>query len=219
MIGTNDVYFADASLANSSQEQAYHDTLMAAVTLWLTPPANKLIPNNNPACSGAGWSTDGSFPGAANGYGVYTTTAGAPFSCTYTSYGAPIFVWHLVDTSTGTASVKIDGTTCGTYSNTFPNYAGSHNGVFNTISALRCPVAAGTHTVTITLTAGAHVGFEGIGTPSSTPLAISAPPTMFAFGTLHQNNDSSSAATLFYAKVFENLAAQLSRQTATRSAF
>jgi hypothetical protein len=173
------------------------------------PPANKLIPNNNPACSGATWGFDGSFPGAANGYGVYTTTVGAPFTCTYTTYGAPIYLWHLVDGSTGTASVSIDGTSCGTYSNTFPNYAGSHNGVYNTIAALRCPVSAGTHTVTVSLTAGAHVGFEGLGTPPVAPLTTSAPPTLFAFGTLHQLNDSSAPATLFYAKLFENLAAQL----------
>ncbi len=44
MIGTNDVSFGDPTLTNATQEQAFHDTLMAALTLWLTPPRQQAHP-------------------------------------------------------------------------------------------------------------------------------------------------------------------------------
>lgn len=212
MIGTNDLNHEDTPTAtNTNHQQFYREALLADLSLWLTPPANKLFPYGNSACSGSGaWSFDGSFPGSQNGTGVYTTAIGQPFSCTYTTYGGAIYVWHLVDGTEGTATVAIDGKTCGTYTTTYPGFQPTGNGQNNTVAALRCPATAGTHTVSVTMTAGAaHIGFEGLGTPAASPLAATAPPRVYAFGPIHENNDYAATATFLYAKTFENVVAQM----------
>ena len=209
MIGTNDVLFEDSGTPNDPHRQAYRDLVLGAITLWLTPPANKLITGNNTACTSPGWGLDGSFPGSQNGLGLFTTTIGATASCTYTSYGDPIFLWHTVTQLTGSAAVTIDGSACGTYTTEYANYAGSHNQVYNTIAALRCPAAAGTHVVTVTMLSGQQIGFQGLGTATFAPVAVAAPSRMTVWGPLHYNNDASAANTFAYAKMLENLSTQL----------
>ena len=208
LIGTNDILFEDPAATNVTRQQIFRDTTMATISLWLTAPANKLIPTRDSTCSGASWIPDGSLPGAANGLGVFTTTVGAPFSCTYRSYGAPIYVWHLIDGGSGTGSVLIDGVSCGSFTTTYAGYTGSHNGFYNTVGALRCPVPAGSHTVSVTLAAGSHIGFEGLGTPPPVPLS-NAPPRMYTFGPLHHSNDDAALATDLYAALLRNLSARM----------
>ena len=210
MIGSNDGFLTDPAATNSSHEQVYRETLLAELSLWLTPPANKLFPWFNPACTNnGGWDFDGSFPGASNGLGVYTSTVGSLMTCSINSAGGAIYVWHLVDGAAGSASVTVDGAACGNFSSAYPGYDGSYNAQVNTVAALRCAVPAGKHQVTIMQTAGGHIGFEGLGTAPSGQLSLAAPPRMYTVGPLHQWSDQSATATMLYAKLMENVSAQL----------
>jgi len=206
MIGTNDIYFNDQAATNDVQEQIFHDALMSTLSVWLTLPANKLFPSYNPACVGANWWQDGSYPNAVNGASVYTNTVGSPFTCTYQTFGGPVYFWHALDTVQGSGTVTIDGSLCANFANSPAGFSASHNGVNSSIAAIRCPVAAGTHTVTVMMTGGSVIQFGGLGTPAAAPVTT---PRMYVWGPLREANDANATATNLYAKLSENLAAQM----------
>jgi lysophospholipase L1-like esterase len=199
LIGTND---ANVKGAGTYETGVFKGCLSAALS-WLTIPSTFKVTAQNAACvkTGSGWlnGPTGYFPSISK----YTTNQGDSVACTITTYGGPIEVWYLTedDWTNSTFSYSVTGGSSGS-ANSFTTPAVATQHVTNKgPQVLRLGnLAAGSHTVTLTLTsptgAGNNFLLMGIGTPS--PFSYWGAPEIFQGGVLRQQNDANAAATLAY---------------------
>lgn len=139
--------------------------------------------------------------------GTTSHTSGDTSSGTITTYGAPIYLWYLMNGSNGgTFTYQLDG---GTASATIPTQGNNaftfpiSNAKFS-LGAVRIPatgaLAAGSHTVKATVTSTTSVAntvtIEGIGTSPNKPFSPKAPMVVLG-GQIPQTTTYPASSTAF----------------------
>jgi lysophospholipase L1-like esterase len=140
MIGSNDIY----KYRTDPIKQAYFKKFMRHNLAWLSFP-NK-VRAQDMVKTGTWWNA------SVNSFGIATSSNAATATATVT--GTKVFIGHLMQDyvgTTGTASIEIDGVVVGTYSNN-ANGMTTHLAAGYALAACVFDVAAGTHTVKITVT-------------------------------------------------------------------
>ncbi|AFL86787.1 hypothetical protein Terro_0443 [Terriglobus roseus DSM 18391] len=165
MIGTN-----DANRYGVGTYEAVYNHCHQAVLTWLgTSRADKLLPGDA-ALTAAGGCTITPDP---QNFGGITCTAGTPGTITASAFrtnGSAIYVWYtLTDAASANSnlSVAIDGASPATASAHPQVPIATSNGSTQSVSVLRIPAGAGTHTVAIQ-TSG-DIAIQGIGTNRGGP--------------------------------------------------
>jgi hypothetical protein len=136
--------------------------------------------------------------------GTKSNTNGNTASATIVTTGAPIYVGYKVtDSNGGVATVSIDSTIVATLNATGQNGAAiltANAGTSSAIGLFRYPVAAGSHTILVTITSatsGSNVfSLEWIGTVGNT--SITGSPLVFAGGITPNGTGGTDVNALAY---------------------
>jgi len=188
LIGTNDAFVKGAG----PYESVFRSCHTASLA-WLAIPSSQKIAAQSCTQSGY-WEPDTTYlPGiAAKSY-----SPGAALSCSVASYGGPLYLWYRVtDSNAGVFTYSVDGgppQPVNSFSSTpIATWIGGVNGVF----VVRIPgLAAGTHTVLVTVTSSS-VSILAVG--SLNPQAEIGAPEVFAGGVIREQYDSIAASTAAY---------------------
>lgn len=159
MIGTNDTY-----VKGNGAYEANFNRCDRAVLTWLGLPALAKVQPGNAALQVSGGCAN---TRSAARYGVaYCASAGAIGHPAFVTYGAPIYLWLLIDDNAPAGAsmrLTVDGSTIDTYPVAPTPAIKTLNGATSSIALVRVPVAAGTHAITLTAS-GQGAGLLGIGT-------------------------------------------------------
>jgi hypothetical protein len=204
MIGTNEAH----GQGTGAYEAVFNLCQQAAIT-WLTIPSEyKVFGQNSSTVLTGTWSNDNTFQ---TGIGIESTTNGSAASFPLTTYGAPIYVWYrIIDGNGGVFTYQVDGGAATTVIASTSPPINTSNGGNQGVGLVRITgVAAGSHTILVTVTsatnAGNVVSVLGVGTPAAYPTYGS--PKLFVGGVIRELNDQRSAATVEYnADVAANVA-------------
>ena len=168
---TSDIYYtmqigsSDSRLINGGvgpYEQVFNLAYQGALS-WLATRCEDRTQAG--AVSATGWAN---YTGLSAVTGKTSTTNGAVISYSVTTYGKPIYVWSLAqDSNPGSFTLAVDGSTAATVNGFAPVAIATPNGVTSLVQVTRIPVAAGTHTVTITQATAGTVTLIAVGSPSA----------------------------------------------------
>jgi hypothetical protein len=201
-VGIND----SGRYTTNTAQRAMFQQFDTAILGWLAiPQQTKIFGQDGSIVKTGTWTNDDAL---RTGLEVSSTTQGSSLTFNLTTYGGPIYLaYHIIDSNGGTASVTIDGTPPAASStlNAFGSSAlATINGTTDSVAAVRYPVAAGTHTVVMTLTsttgAGNKFEFSWAGTPPSQGTYF-APPRVLRGGVHRCQNDCNASFTSDFDKL------------------
>lgn len=190
LIGTNDAN----NKGLGAWEDIYKNCLGAGASWLAIPTTSKVFGQDAGNTPTGSWSNDNTYQ---TGIGLKSHTSGDSLSVPITTYGGPLYIWHrLVDGGGGVFEVQVDGgTPLSVDCFTSPLMGG------DSVGMVRIPdIAAGSHTVLITLTsatsAGNIVSVLGVGTvPQNVHYKC---PKVFVGGVLRQASDANASITSGY---------------------
>ncbi len=177
-----------------------------ALLSWLGVPAQFKTVAQNASCVQAGtWANDSSFGGTI---GVKSDTNGSTLTCTFTSYGKPVYAWYKVhDSDGGTFTYQLDSNAAVSVNTGSVNPpTGDGSGDAFSESLIRIPFTpSGTHTLTFTVTSSTsssnNVYILGVGTPPNVSY-YGGGPTLFEAGMPYLQNDAFSSFGQTYDQMF-----------------
>ncbi len=183
MIGTNDANNEGAG----AYEAVYHNCHLAALS-WLAVVRSSKVFAQDVGCVQSGtWTVDNTYQ---SGIGESSSTSGSTLSCSITTQGNPIYIWHrLINTNTGTFTYSLDGGTA-VSTNAFTTPAMANNVGTVSVGMIRVPgVSAGSHSVKITVTSSTgSVPILAIGSAPTTGYV--GQPVVYSAGVPFQQNDN-----------------------------
>lgn len=200
--GTNPANAAHLAISNSCR--------MAGLT-WMTIPANYKVLGQSASCVKTGtWANSALYGGTI---GTVSNTNGDSVTCTITTTGAPIYLWYgLKENDGGTFTYRLNGgatTSVDTDANNQFSFPVTSK---TSVGAVRLPVAAGTHTVTIAVTSATNasntVTVHGVGTAPKKNF-LGGNPAVYMGGQIKRINDVLPVATADYNTAIKNQAEQL----------
>jgi hypothetical protein len=203
MDGTNDSF----QYGTNTDKQANYSNIMAGNIGWLAIQRTAKLFGQDAGITKTGtWTADNTLQA---GLGIKSSTNGNTVSFSITTTGGPVYIGYLMtDGNGGTASVNVDGVSAGTFQDYGQNNAliATSHGTTSGVGLFRYPVAAGTHSVVVTVTsatgAGNVVTVEWAGTP------IASGPTVAVGGIIDQYLNA-VPANLTYNNLVQVVATQL----------
>lgn len=161
MIGTNDWFY----LGTGAHEPLFN-TCHQAIVSWLGTRSEDRVDGGT--VLGTNWSSDITFTAVT---GAKSTTNGATNTYAITTYGKPLYVWsRIIDGNGGVFTITIDGGTPISVNCFGATTIATHIGATSSVQLTRIPVAAGAHSVVISVTSATSasnvVSIVSMGTPS-----------------------------------------------------
>jgi len=191
MIGTN-----DANGKGVGAHEIDFNTFHQATLSWLATRSEDRVTGGS--VTATNWATDTTFAAVT---GLKSTTNGAAATYAVTTYGEPLYVWSIArDANAGVFTIAIDGGTPISVNCFGAATIATANGATSGVQLTRIPVAAGAHSVVITVTsptsASNIVTIVALGTPSQH--SYYASPSVAVGGVTPQSGDVKNPITTQY---------------------
>lgn len=187
MIGTNETY----NNGSGAYEQVFN-ACDQGVLSWLALPSSAKVQPGATDLQVSGGCKNTAY--AARYGAIHCTDAGSITDQGFVTYGAPIYLWLLLDNAASSATsmqVTVDGVSKGSYSVAPFPAINTINHATNSVGLVRVPVDAGTHVISLSAT-GSGAGPLGIG---NVPASKAALPPIVVGDLPNQRLSSAYAST------------------------